>query len=837
MEDLLAQERAAEQHVYALLKDPDQPIGKLLTAYEEYRQLCQANVLAADIGSAEKREARLWHAHTEGKRFFSTALKRMRKTEPERPVETRQLIKLYLHFLKGSERFYRGYIHNLSERSGGIPELEAVAQRVKSNGDGVGESSQSPVSAELHAKLLTSCHQALIYLGDLSRYRASEQLDKKPDFGPALGYYGLACNLRPSSGMGHHQQAVIALEQRHHLRAIYHLYRAIVVADPHPNAANNLKLEFDKVNSAFRKGELFTKSAPNDPEGPKRMLTAWFVRMHSMCARGEQFKEHNELEQTLLDKLVAVIKHSTVDVDRTIMRMVMVNIAAQYNAMEMFKGMFACDENLMPNCVLTQVTAQQTPDYQQAFFYFLQLNLKTYTTLLALFNDEIRALEGKSTGDEEPVAKLTPTIRRILPALRVYSAWLLPNVQIIAGLSSDATLESVIGAFWPAYTRAIGLVTNEDVFGIWALEDFRANYMLEEDVDTLEFKPLQNEWTKVWRNWREKDSAAPKPRFSDRGVERMSVDEEMLARLMGMLDDGMHLAYEEKVAPITLLGTKVYNGEPPKADLEAHEKAQKALEGRAWPKPKPLSYAAAASKSRAQAKPQISMPNGASSSTSSRSRQAQLSRMVDELVDDDDGNNPVTPPQQHASNPVVVTNGDMQFNGVHYGGQDFAAVTSYQPKLPSTSMAHSARSNAPSPPTLRTPRGSVGANSIERLQSVSTLWNDTAVQPMSASSNFPAGLPTGTLNSPAQLVRHGHSRVNSASSIRSKTSQNVTMGESWSSLESAQRAPAPNGQVNSYTNFSASGMASPLLFGAANNMWNTGTGSYRNVSPPNGQGG
>ncbi|KAK4545265.1 hypothetical protein LTR36_003445 [Oleoguttula mirabilis] len=818
MDDLFAQERAAEQHVYALLKDPDQPIGNLLAAYEEYRLLCQANVLASDIAGAEKREARLWLAHTEGKRFFSTALKRMRKSEPERPVETRHLIKLYLHFLKGSERFYRGYIHNLSTRFGGIPELEAVAQKVKSNGGAVGESSQSPVSPEQHAKVLGSCHQALIYLGDLSRYRASEQLDKKPDFGPALGYYGLACTLRPSSGMGHHQQAVVALEQRHHLRAIYHLYRAIVVADPHPNAANNLKLEFDKVNSAFRKGELLPKSAPNDPEGPKRMLTAWFVRMHSMCSKGEQFKEHKELEQTLMDRLVAVIKHFAVEIDTTLMRMVMVNLAAQYNAMEMFQD-------------------KQTPDFQQAFFYFLQLNIKTYTTLLELFNNELRALDNMVTGEDEPKARLTPTIRRILPALRVYSAWLLPNVQIVAGLASDATLEKVISSFWQVYTRAIALVADEQVFGIWALEEFRAPYMLEEDTDTLGFKPVQNEWTKVWRNWFEKDSGAAKPRFSDPNIVRMSLDEEMLTRVMGLLDDGMHLAYEVKEAPITLLGTTVYNGEPPESDVAAYQKGQEELKGKPWPKPKPLSYAAAAAKSRAQAPLHANMPNGAPSTTSARSRQAQLIRMVDDLVDDDDSNNPVTPPQQHASNPIVVTNGDVHHNGVSYGAQDFAAVTSYQPKLPSTSMPNATRSNAPTPPTIRTSRNSLGANSIERLQSVSTLWNDTSAQPMTTSPNFPTGLPTGTLSSPAQIMRHGHSRVNSASSIRSRTSQNVTMGESWSSIESSQRVQVANGPMNGYTKFSASGMASPLLFGAGNNMWNTGTGGYRNVSPPNGQGG
>ncbi|KAK5130494.1 hypothetical protein LTR08_001974 [Meristemomyces frigidus] len=821
MDDPVAKERRADQNVYALLKDPDQPIGNLLVAFEEYRVVCQTNGLA-DFSSAEKREAKLWQAHTDGKRFFSTALKRMRKSDAERPVETRQLLKLYLQFLKASERFYRGYIHNLSATFGGIPELEAVAQQVKSSNEMVGESSQLPASPELHAKVLASCHQTLIYLGDLSRYRASEKLDKNPDFGPALGYYGLACTLYPSSGLGQHQQAVVALEQRHHLRAIYHLYRAIVVADPHPNAANNLQLEFAKVNSAFRKGELLPKSAPSDPEGPKRMLTAWFVRMHSLCSKGERFKEHKELEQTLLDRLETVIKNPLIEVDQTLMRMVLVNLAAQYNATEMFK-------------------VQQTPDLQQAFFYFIQLNVRTYTTLLLIFCTEITGVVDRPNVAENPAARLTPTMQRILPGLRVYSSWLLSNVHILAGLASDDTLKDAISQLWQTYTRALGLVANDDVFGIWALEEFRVTYMLEEDVDTIGFKPLQNEWTKVWRNWSDKDGSAMKPRFSDHSVVRMPPDEEILARLMGLLDDGMYLAYEVQEAPVTLLGTKVYNGEPPASDLEAHKKAQQALKGKAWPKPKPLSYAAAAAKSRAQVPAPVSMPNGVSAT--SGSRQAQLSRMVDELVDDDDGNdgnNPVTPPQQHASNPAVVTNGDVNFTGMHYGAQDFAAVTSYQPKLPSTSVSHTPWTNgiAATPPTRHTARNSLATNSVERLQSVSTLWNNTSAPPITTSPNFPPGLPMGTLSSPAQIARHSHSRVNSASSVRSRTSLNVQMGGSWSSLESAPRVQPLTGPIDGYTNFSASSIANPLLFGAGNNMWSTGTtGGYRNVSPPNGQGG
>ena len=335
MAAVLEREQAAEQHVHYLLSNPAEPILDLLQAFDEYRELCQECIFAEFEDGAEKREARLWQAHTEGKKYFHDGLIGMRRQSGQQPVAVRHMMKLYLQFIKESLLFYLNYIRRLNSSFGGIPELENVAQLVKK--DGLGESSQPSISTELRKRILDSCHQALIKLGDLSRYRASEQLDKKPDFGRAIGYYGLACTLRPSSGMGHHQQAVVALEQHHHLRATYHLYRAMVVDDPHPHAANNLKLEFERTNSAWDRGELIQKGVPNDPETAKRTLVGWFVRLHSMCFKGELFRGYNELEREVLGQLAAEIKQR--DLNTTLLRMVMVNLAAQYSAGEKFQGM------------------------------------------------------------------------------------------------------------------------------------------------------------------------------------------------------------------------------------------------------------------------------------------------------------------------------------------------------------------------------------------------------------------------------------------------------------------------------------------------------------------
>ena len=339
MEDLLARQRAAEQYVRSLLNNDDEPILTLLKAFEDYRQLTKSVILADFENEAGKKGVELWSRHVDGRKHFHRYLSKFRKaTAKEQPVATRSLIKFYLTFIKDSQRFYHDYIAELNGWFGGIPELETVAHQLK--GDGQGESSKSVTSPELSKKVLQSCHHSLICLGDLMRYRASEKLDKKPDFGPAIGYYGLACSLRPMSGMGHHQMAVIALdpEQRRHFRAIYHLYRSLVVEEPHPNAANNLSLEFEKINAAWERGELVPKSQPNDPDAAKRTLEGWFIHLHSMCFKGQPFRGYEELEREVLGQLSAQTKRAALD--NGLMRMLMVNMAAQHNASENFQSSF-----------------------------------------------------------------------------------------------------------------------------------------------------------------------------------------------------------------------------------------------------------------------------------------------------------------------------------------------------------------------------------------------------------------------------------------------------------------------------------------------------------------
>jgi len=240
-------------------------------------------------------------------------------------------MKQYLEYLKESIRFYRELIRGLNSNFGPIPELQEVAQQ---SSDVI--RSRQQVSLDLRQQALLSGHQTLIYLGDLSRYRTAEKLDRNPVWGPAIGFYGLAASLRPSSGLAFHQQSVIAFEEGDHLRAAYYLYRSIVVEEPHPNAIANLELEFKRARKAWDSGELRPRPNPQDPNGARKALLAWFVRLHSLLFQGHTFSGRDQLEAEVTSHLATELKGRASD--GVLLKLCFINFAAQTTAATRFQS-------------------------------------------------------------------------------------------------------------------------------------------------------------------------------------------------------------------------------------------------------------------------------------------------------------------------------------------------------------------------------------------------------------------------------------------------------------------------------------------------------------------
>lgn len=192
------------------------------------------------------------------------------------------------------------------------------------------EKADPTVSTKLCSSVLLSCHQSLVRLGDLSRYRETELVTKARNWSPAVGYYDLAATLRPSSGASHNQMAVIALADGSHFRATYHLYRALAVDEPHPTAEGNLKLEFRKILAASERGELNKDGVRQEMQGLSPALVGWFMLLHARCYKGVEFTEHDELENEVLSQLAIDLKERSLD--SALHKIILINSAAEYFA-------------------------------------------------------------------------------------------------------------------------------------------------------------------------------------------------------------------------------------------------------------------------------------------------------------------------------------------------------------------------------------------------------------------------------------------------------------------------------------------------------------------------
>lgn len=185
------------------------------------------------------------------------------------------------------------------------------------------------LSGKLCHAVLLSCHQTLIHLGDLSRYREEVLAKGECNWGPAIGYYDLAGTIYPTSGASHHQLAVIARHGGCHLRVTYHLYRALATEQPFPTARDNLELEMKKIETAQSKGKLVSEAKTANGQSPEKVASGLFMLLHSRLYKGSGVSEE-ELENEILTQLATDLKERPMP--GIVNKLVLVNIAAQYFA-------------------------------------------------------------------------------------------------------------------------------------------------------------------------------------------------------------------------------------------------------------------------------------------------------------------------------------------------------------------------------------------------------------------------------------------------------------------------------------------------------------------------
>lgn len=173
-----------------------------------------------------------------------------------------------------------------------------------------------------------------------------------------------------------------------------------------------------------------------------------------------------------------------------------------------------------------------------ACLFFQRINVKTFFTLLQILSAEVERFAAEdSNGKETKVGadKVTVVARRVLPALRHYSSWLLTvRDLLVACKEKDTPLSVQITEFWKIYANTLTLLAS--TFDVVHLPD--VEYLLEEDEETLGFAPLDKNVTS--RRYLDMNGQR-KPRMHDVGVERSHPNIEMLYRIREFVIDGLDL--------------------------------------------------------------------------------------------------------------------------------------------------------------------------------------------------------------------------------------------------------------------------------------------------------
>lgn len=298
-------------------------------------------------------ESHLWDSHTLiNNRYRKITAKYKSEEYKSHTVERRKWEKRYADFLKTSQFFYKGYIQRLASHFAGLSELRKIAHRLQLST--LSADDRVEVSENTQQRILLSCHATLLRLGDLSRYRNNFRTKDK-SWDRAMAYYGLANDLYPQSGHAFNQMAVISLAEGQHLDAIYHLYRALAIEEPHPVAGGNLTTEFKSIirnwesgGKKFGKNIVSSDPSPKAAAGNTAPLISWFVRLHAKLYKGEEFHGHDELENEVLSQMTVLLKEQSLE--GILDKMVLINIAAEYFAAERLQSKsylpFTCFQNI-----------------------------------------------------------------------------------------------------------------------------------------------------------------------------------------------------------------------------------------------------------------------------------------------------------------------------------------------------------------------------------------------------------------------------------------------------------------------------------------------------------
>lgn len=168
-------------------------------------------------------------------------------------------------------------------------------------------------------------------------------------------------------------------------------------------------------------------------------------------------------------------------------------------------------------------------------------------TLLEILLPELEDLavgeDIPNSSSQKPQEKISVTCRRVLPALRQYSVWILTRYTHLLNYAVGAkdNLRPNLVNMWKSHAAV--LTKFLDLFKGSELK--KSAYLLEEDETTIGFKPFNSLSIPLECRMHTDAEEAPKPHVTDPGVKRNHPNIEMQCRIHDMLIIGYKLQENE----------------------------------------------------------------------------------------------------------------------------------------------------------------------------------------------------------------------------------------------------------------------------------------------------
>ena len=450
-------------------------------------------------------------------------------------------------------------------------------------------------------QLLDILQKALIYCGDLARYRAmyaelppalqrTAEGERAPDFSAAVRFYRQAHVLLPDRGNPMNQLAVVAMRTGDRFLAAYEYFRALCVRFPFETARENLDRLLDKALCAWDASPIRDEIVHAWRAAPGHVpvvsvqwpdADAWLasvVVLHALLARRAELDCVAALNAALLRSLLSLTESLSLRaMDH--LRVVVTALCASWT-LRLWRSAApspspaACAQRsfsvgaAVPSAPLTDATlleAVRRSFEAQALSHVLGVLTAQLTAVRGELAERLRAPHTDALG---------AVLRRTLPALRVGFKWVKTHLeylersvddavktdeQLRVALAADAAPRSALArfqqiiqsvrpgmhAFWTAYTDVVNLLRSLFPFqtlpNVGAVDDAEHDAVrVEEDAELCELGPVRNVLAPV-RAPPGAPTGAPSPYPTG--------DEAHLARIVDVLVDAKVIA-ESRASPL-----------------------------------------------------------------------------------------------------------------------------------------------------------------------------------------------------------------------------------------------------------------------------------------------